>query len=157
MMARNIEVLDVRDILRAKEEPFGRIMETLGTLKEDDVFELHATFEPLPLIKVLGRQGFQHAVIAEKSEHYIVQFYKETMGLPYFHLDNRNLEPPQPMIRTLEFLDRYEECQLGKLGLEIWNVRVPALLLPELDERGFTYVINDEENDIIRVQIHRDL
>lgn len=154
-MAGNIVVLDVREMLKAKEEPFQRIMETVGGLGDDDVLELHATFQPDPLIRVLGKQGFHSAIVEEAAEHFVVQFYKEQTALPYFHLDNRELDPPQPMVRTLEFLDGHGACQSGELGVEIWNVRVPALLLPELEERGYAFDVNDEGNGTVRVKIHR--
>lgn len=157
IMARKIVVLDVREILRAKEEPFQRIMETVNALESEDVLELHATFQPDPLIRVLGKQGFAHAVVEEEAEHFIVQFYRETTRVPYFHLDNRELGPPQPMVRTLEFLDGHAACQSGELGVEIWNVRVPALLLPELQERNLAFDIDDEGNDTVRVKIYRDI
>ena len=152
-MARKIVVLDVREMLRAKEEPFARIMETVNTLEEDHILELHATFQPDPLLKVLGKQGFANAVVEENAEYFIVQFYKGETDIPYFHLDNRQLDPPQPMIRTLEFLDGHAGCQSGELGVEIWNVRVPALLLPDLEERAFAFEVEDEGNDTVRIRI----
>jgi uncharacterized protein (DUF2249 family) len=155
-MARRIVVLDVREMLRAKQEPFPVIMETVGWLGPDDVFELHATFKPEPLLNVLGRQGFQHAVVEEGSDHFVVHFYREQTDRPYFHLDNRELEPPEPMVRTLSFLDSHEACQTVELGLEIWNARVPVLLLPELEERGYQYEIDDEGNGTVRVNIFRE-
>lgn len=154
-MSRKIVVLDVREMLRAKEEPFQKIMGAVESLEEGDVLELHATFKPDPLLKVLGKQGFAHAVVQEEAEHFIVQFYKEETDIPYFHIDNRELDPPNPMVRTLEFLDSHEACQNGELGLEIWNVRVPAFLLPELEERGYAFDPDDEGNGTVRVKIHR--
>lgn len=159
-MERKIVVLDVREMLRKKEEPFQRIMGTVSDLGDADVFELHATFRPDPLIRVLGKQGFTHAVVEEEPEHFVVQFYHpdDEGALPYFHLDNRELDPPGPMVRTLEFLDNHDACQRGELGVEIWNVRVPAFLLPELEDRGFAFDIDDSEQDngTVRVQIHKD-
>jgi len=155
-MAKTIVVLDVREMLRAKEEPFQRIMETVNSLANDGVLELHATFQPDPLLRVLGKQGFAHAVVEEDAEHFVVQFYRDAADIPYFHLDNRELDPPQPMVRTLEFLERHAACQTGDLGVEIWNVRVPALLLPELDERGFAFDVEDEGDGTVRVRIYRD-
>lgn len=154
-MSRKIVLLDVREMLKAKEEPFARIMETVKALEAGDVLELHATFQPDPLIKVLGKQGFAHAVVKENEEHFVVQFYQEDTAVPFFHLDNRELDPPHPMVRTLEFLESHETCASGELGVEIWNVRVPALLLPELEERGYTFDVTDEENGTVRVKIHR--
>ncbi|MCL6517207.1 DUF2249 domain-containing protein [Alicyclobacillus sp.] len=154
-MAGTIHVLDVREMLRAKQEPFQVIMSTVAGVGPEDIFELHATFRPDPLIRVLGKQGFHAAVVQEAEDHFIVQFYKEETEVPVFHLDNRGLEPPQPMVRTLEFLDGHDAVQSGELALEIWNERVPAFLLPELEERGFTYEIDDEGNGTVRVRIRK--
>ena len=154
-MSRRIAVLDVRELLRNKGEPFPLIMEAVQALGPPDVLQLHATFEPAPLLRVLGKQGFASAVQKEADDHYIVQFYREAADRPYWHLDNRGLEPPQPMMRALEWLDGREEAKNGALGLEIWNERVPALLLPELDERGFSYDIRDEGDATVVVRIHR--
>ncbi|MBE3553242.1 DUF2249 domain-containing protein [Kyrpidia tusciae] len=154
-MIMRIVDLDVRDMLRAKQEPFERIMETVSGLEPGDVFQLHATFRPDPLIRVLGRQGYRSTVVQEGEEHFIVQFYREETERPFFHLDNRGLEPPEPMMRTLNFLEQHPECQAGELGLEIWNERVPAFLLPELEERGYRYEIEQEESGTVRVRIYR--
>lgn len=152
-MNRRIVVLDVREILKAKGEPFEKIMAAVEEVAEGDVLELHATFRPDPLLKVLGKQGFANSVVEEDEEHFIVQFYKEETQIPFFHLDNRGLEPPLPMVRTLTFLDSHPACAQGELGLEIWNERVPAFLLPELEERGFSFEPDDEENGTVRVKI----
>ena len=155
-MAHQIVELDVREMLQTKQDPFERIMATVQQLTENDVLELHATFRPEPLLKVLGKQGFRHAIVEKTPDHVIVQFYKSTEELPLFHLDNRGLEPPQPMVRTLELLDQEETCQNGTMGVEIWNERVPALLLPELSERSFQFQVTDEEEGTVRVKIWRD-
>lgn len=155
-MAGKIVVLDVREMLRAKQEPFTQIMETVNRLEDGEVLELHTTFQADPLVRMLSKQGFAHAIIEEEPEHFILQFYRETTDIPYFHLDNRELDPPQPMIRALTFLDAHAACQNGELGLEIWNVRVPILLLPELEERGYAFDVNDEGNDTVCVKIHRN-
>ncbi len=155
-MAQQIVELDVREMLQTKQDPFERIMATVQQLTENDVLELHATFRPEPLLKVLGRQGFRHAIVEKASDHVMVQFYKSTEELPLFHLDNRGLEPPQPMVRTLELLDQEETCQNGTMGVEIWNERVPALLLPELSERSFQFQVTDEEEGTVRVKIWRN-
>ncbi|MCF8566382.1 DUF2249 domain-containing protein [Alicyclobacillus tolerans] len=154
-MEKNLVELDVRPILKAKQEPFQVIMEAVGKLNDDDVLELHATFDPAPLKKVLGKQGFQSVVKKQADDHYIIQFYKNGGDLSFFHIDNRGLEPPEPMVRTLDLLDTEAEYGTGALGLEIWNERVPAFLLPELEERGFAYDINDLGNGTVVIQIHK--
>src|SRR5690606_35855937 len=64
-------------------------------------------------------------------------------------LDVRDLEPPEPMVRTLEALERMPR---GKTLLQI-NVRVPQFLLPKLDERGFVYDIREQSPDLVRLFI----
>ncbi|WP_426446192.1 DUF2249 domain-containing protein [Paenibacillus sp. S-38] len=50
-------------------------------------------------------------------------------------LDNRGLEPPQPMVRTLSALER-----LGPGGtLTIHNDRTPVFLMEELQRLGYAY------------------
>lgn len=66
-------------------------------------------------------------------------------------LDVRGLEPPEPMIRTLEAL---ESLPPGGTLVHI-NVRVPRFLLPELERRGFTHEIQEVSPELIRVHIRR--
>src|SRR5262249_59191130 len=50
-------------------------------------------------------------------------------------LDVRGLEPPKPLVRVLEALDR-----LGPgVQLEVRHDRRPILLYPQLDDRGFIH------------------
>ena len=154
-MARQIVNLDVREILKAKGEPFALIMESVQGLGPADVLQLHATFEPTPLLRVLGKQGFANMVQKEADDYFIVQFYRDETAIPYWHMDNRGLEPPQPMMRSLTWLDAHDGVAAGTAGLEIWNERVPALLLPELEDRNLQYDIEDEGAATVVVKIHR--
>ena len=47
-------------------------------------------------------------------------------------LDNRDLQPPEPMVRILSAL---EQLAAGEV-IEAWNDREPLLLYPELEARG---------------------
>lgn len=53
--------LDVRPTLEAGGEPFQEIMDTVKALREEDIFILHATFNPVPLLKVMEKKGDQNA------------------------------------------------------------------------------------------------
>lgn len=66
-------------------------------------------------------------------------------------LDVRGLEPPEPMVRTLEAL---EDLPTGATLLQV-NARVPRFLLPRLEERGFTWEIDEQPDDEVRVRIRR--
>ncbi len=55
-------------------------------------------------------------------------------------LDNRGLEPPNPMIRTLEKLESLEDGDV----LRIHNDRVPVYLLPQLHDMGAGYEVAEQ-------------
>ena len=50
--------LNVREDIRAGREPFPRIMEAVGRLRDGEQLRVLAPFEPRPLIGVLAAQGF---------------------------------------------------------------------------------------------------
>jgi tRNA 2-thiouridine synthesizing protein A len=66
-------------------------------------------------------------------------------------LDNRGLEPPQPMMRTLAKLEEFEEGQT----LIIINDRRPMFLFEQLDELGYVYLTEQQEDGSYRVTISR--
>lgn len=66
-------------------------------------------------------------------------------------LDVRGLEPPEPMVRTLEALER---LPAGAVLVQ-HNDRVPQFLLPILGERGFRHEVHTTASDGVRVRITR--
>lgn len=140
--------LDVRPILAAGGEPFGKIMETVGRLGPGQGLRLLAPFRPVPLFQALGSKGFTHAdreigggdweVLFRRAGQ--EKFADETASasvetqwpVPLMHLDNRNLEPPDPMVRILAAT---EAMQAGEV-LSALLCREPIFLLPELKKRG---------------------
>jgi tRNA 2-thiouridine synthesizing protein A len=67
-------------------------------------------------------------------------------------LDNRGLDPPEPMIRTLRAL-----AGLGPEDvLEIHNDRRPVFLYPKLAEGGFRFETRDQPDGSAVVRIWRD-
>jgi hypothetical protein len=61
--------------------------------------------------------------------------------------DFRGLEPPEPLLRTLRCL---EEPTVGRLHV-VYD-RMPYLLFPELDQRGFGYEV-ETRHDGVYVEI----
>jgi uncharacterized protein (DUF2249 family) len=66
-------------------------------------------------------------------------------------LDNRGLEPPQPMVRTLKAL---EKCSPGD-KVVIHNDRVPMFLIEELKQLGYPYSIEDQADGSAKVTISK--
>ncbi len=68
------------------------------------------------------------------------------------HLDNRGLEPPEPMLRILEALNELAD------GAELTAQmdREPLLLYPHLDNRGFAHRIEAEGDGSYLLHIWRE-
>lgn len=168
----NIVELDVRPYLRKKLEPFQVIMDTVKTLTKEDTFVLHATFKPTPLLGLLKTKGYNNKIDKIDDEHWIVTFtHKSQKGqsdveplaaeqeddnltapnrlAQTYELDNRGLEPPQPMIRTLAKL---QKVQSGD-KVTIHNDRVPMFLIEELNTLGYTYAVDEQEDGSAKVTI----
>lgn len=64
-------------------------------------------------------------------------------------LDHRGLEPPLPMVRTLEALAALP----AGATLVVRNDRVPVYLLPQLDARGITYQLDALEDGSVRLTL----
>lgn len=152
--------LDVREDLRSGREPFARIMGAVKALAPEQVLRLRAIFEPAPLYGVLAKKGFAHATEQLAADDWRVWFFRSedartttTTSVEVEEdvvvLDVRDLEPPEPMVRTLEAL---ETLPRGRTLLQL-NVRVPQFLLPKLEERGFVYEIREQSRDLVRLFI----
>ena len=159
---------DVREELRAGIEPFRRILDAARALPAGSVLRVRAIFEPAPLYAVLGRQGLGYATERLADDDWRVWFFHDNAAPAavtkapaasvaddddVIVLDVRGLEPPEPMVRTLEAL---AEMPRGKTLVQI-NVRVPQYLLPKLAERGFVYDVREQGPDLVRLFIrHRE-
>ncbi len=64
-------------------------------------------------------------------------------------LDNRGLQPPEPMQRTLKAL---EEMNIGD-KLTIINDRKPMFLFEELEQKGYSYEVNSREDGAFEIII----
>jgi uncharacterized protein (DUF2249 family) len=166
VQAADIVDLDVREDLRQGREPFSRIMAARKSLSPGAVLRLRATIEPVPLYGVMERQGLTHWTEQLGPEDWRIWFYPPAVPTSRGScgtttprsapepvvLDVRDLEPPEPMVRTLQALE-----DLPRDGTLIQlNVRVPQFLLPQLDERGFSYEVHEESPERVRLVIrHR--
>lgn len=145
--------VDVRPILRAGGEPFGKIMEAVDALKPGEGLRLLATFKPVPLLHVLGSKGFEHEMRELGDGDWEVLFSptgsprtqadldapkardQGAWPEPLRHMDNRDLGPPEPMVRILAAT---EEMAPGEV-LSALLCREPIFLLPELAKRGHAW------------------
>lgn len=178
----NLEVieLDVRPLLAQKQDPLKLIIEKANALKQGQCLKIINTFEPLPLINLLGKQGFQYHTEHPNSETVITCFVKtdiaqtdlktfynnlkphytddefETMvqsfSLDKLHtIDVRELEMPLPMITILEHLKALPPDE----ALLVYHKKVPVFLLPELKERGFKFLLQNTPDGKVNMLIYK--
>jgi uncharacterized protein (DUF2249 family) len=157
-----IIVFDVREILAGGEDPLRDIQEKIKSLKADEALQIINTFEPVPLIALLGKQGFTSYVDHIDNERIDTYFYRlngeqevqlesnneqkedwDELMTRYenelVEIDVRHLEMPMPMMTILGAL---EELPASK-ALYVHHKRVPVFLLTELRDRDFDYRIKE--------------
>lgn len=71
---RNRATLDVRPILAAGREPLPTILEAAAAIPHGGELEVIASFEPVPLYRVLSRQGFGHRTESRGPTEWVVRF-----------------------------------------------------------------------------------
>ncbi len=153
--------VDVRDLQRAGEEPFGRIMEAARRTTAGQVLRLRSSFEPVPLYSVMVQRGFDHWTQRHAEDDWEVWFRntgrpRETTAAPTttthatdavnwttasatITIDVSELVPPEPLIRIMSALD---DLPPGA-SLLVHHVRRPIYLYPQLDEAGYRYQTRD--------------
>ncbi|TXL65745.1 DUF2249 domain-containing protein [Cerasibacillus terrae] len=67
-------------------------------------------------------------------------------------IDNRGLEPPAPMMRTLKTLEKMENGDT----MAIINDRRPMFLYEELDERGYLHETEPLEDGSYKITITKN-
>jgi hypothetical protein len=147
-MTHFVEV-DVRPVLRDGGEPFEQIMAAIAGLAPGDGLRLLATFKPTPLLHVLGSRGFSHEARELDGGDWEVLFTPTDIEWapepaggaatedgawpePARFLDNRDLDPPEPMTRILAASAAMAEGEV----LAALLCREPLFLFPELAKRG---------------------
>ena len=145
--------VDVRPILRQGGEPFSVIMAALERLEPGQGLRLYATFKPVPLFAVMADKGFVHSAQALDGGEWEVLFTPaeekdkpaapraarsafDEWPEPLVKLDNRDLEPPEPMVRILAAADKLAPGETLSALLR----REPVFLFPQLEKRGFRWL-----------------
>jgi len=150
------EILDVRPILEAGDEPLGTAMKRAARIAEDGFFVIEAPFDPAPLRRVLARKGFVSYGRRIADDHWEIVLLRDTALAAASadadgeertarqwrdgdetHIDVRGLDPPQPMLAILELI----ESGAVTGPIIVHHEREPIFLYPELAERGWRHEI----------------
>jgi len=171
--------LDVRPILAQDKDPLKEILACINKLDENQGLKLINTFEPMPLIYLLGNKGFTHRVEFVDDNTVITRFNKasgvekEIISLPadeltvddeqfdsllatiapdkIKYLDVRQLEMPKPMLSILE---ETPHLAVGD-ALFVYHKKTPVFLLPELEKQGLKYLFKDISPGYVNMLIYK--
>lgn len=171
--AENTVELDVRSILDAGKDPFNLILEKVNQLQPKQILKLINSFEPVPLIQLLGKQGFEtYSEIINENLVFTYFFKSEKVKnskpeiknanqnweetLKKFEgklktIDVRPLEMPLPMLTILDELEKLP----NENALYVYHKRIPVFLLPELQERKFEYRIKEISDGEVHLLIFK--
>jgi len=153
---------DVRELLSGGNDPLRQIQQKVKELKQGEVLKIINSFEPVPLIKLLEKQGFLSYVNPVNNNRIETYFYKsenakapemEAAATPsgdweellkrfdnrLVEIDVRHLEMPMPMMTILEALESLPD----EKALYVHHKRIPVFLLTELKDRNFDYRIKE--------------
>ncbi len=170
---------DVRQMLADGNDPLREIQQKVKALKPGEALIITNTFEPVPLIQLLKKQGFESYVNFVDQDIVETYFYKtdETKpGAPsaeddaaiatsgdweiklksfennLVEIDVRHLEAPMPMMTILESLETLPE----EKALYVHHKRIPVFLLTELKDRKFEYRIKEIQEGEVYLLIYRE-
>ena len=76
----------------------------------------------------------------------------ETPDLKWITLDCSLIEPPEPMLRVLEQLDRLQPGE----RIKMLHRMKPRLLFPKLQERGWNFCVLEHTPDQVEVRIWQE-
>ncbi|QEC69206.1 DUF2249 domain-containing protein [Panacibacter ginsenosidivorans] len=170
----DIVVLDVRPIIASGKDPLRIILEKISKVQQNQALKIINSFEPTPLMLLLGKQGFQSYVNLIDEDLVETYFYRaaETKQseplqvavgsknweemMEEFHdkmqtIDVRALEMPQPMLTILDSLEKLPE----EKALYVYHKRIPVFLLPELRQRKFDYRIKEVAGNDVHLLIFK--
>ena len=167
--------LDVRPIIETGKDPLNIIIQNVQNLKAGSVLKIINSFEPTPLIVLLGRQGFESYTEVINYQLVNTYFHKKT-GKPVLYetegkdhsrgwdeiadrfsgkietIDVRELEMPLPMHAIMEALQKLKNDK----ALFVYHKRIPVFLLPELEEQNFNYRIREIREGEVHLIIYKN-
>lgn len=170
---------DVRELLAGGSDPLKQIQQKVKALNEGEALLIVNNFEPVPLIKLLEKQGFESYVKFVDKDTIETYFYRTSPSkksvsatetevektndgdwsilLKQFEnnlvdIDVRHLEMPMPMMTILEALETLPENK----ALYVHHKRIPVFLLTELKDRNFEFRIREVKEGEVYLLIFKN-
>ncbi len=166
--------LDVRPVIESGKDPLNIIVQKVKILETGFVLKIINSFEPTPLIHLLGKQGYESftEIISDNLVNTYFLKKEDTLSLKtevpvnssdwdevikrydgkLKTIDVRTMEMPLPMHTILESLNKLPEDQ----ALFVYHKRIPVFLLPELEDQHFSYRIKEISDGEVHLLIYKN-
>ncbi len=175
MKKDKIVTLDARPILAGGVDPFDEIMKTLKTMSDEETLLIINTFEPLPLLNILKKRGYEfetqrpeagivhcylrkseeastnHTTTTPEQKEQSFEDLEKNFAGKMKEIDVREMEMPMPMVSILEELEKLSEGE----ALYVYHKRLPQYLLPELENRQFKLAEKKIDDDNLELIIYK--
>jgi len=174
LQPEKIVEVDVRPVIEAGKDPLDIIIQKVKALETGFILKIINSFEPTPLIHLLGKQGYESFTEVVNEDLVNTYFYKSTdssllkisavgNSLDWEEvvkkyagriktIDVRAMEMPLPMHTILESLNGLADDK----ALFVYHKRIPVFLLPELEEQHFSYRIKEISDGEVHLLIFKD-
>jgi len=174
LSADKIVELDVRSLIETGKDPLNIIVQKVHALGAGSVLKIINSFEPTPLIILLGKKGFESYSEEINNEQVNTFFYRKS-DKPLFvengesddtkdwdeianrfknnlqTIDVRELEMPLPMHAIMNAIKKLPNGN----ALFVYHKRIPVFLLPELAEQQFSYRIKEISDGEVHLLIYK--
>lgn len=179
----NYVYLDVRALLAEGTDPLKLIQQKVNALSSNEVLVVINNFEPVPLIKLLERQGFKAFILHKSEEHIETYFYKDSSSSflsatpEITQTESASSKEHQDWETLLaQFDNKLQSIDVRHLempqpmmtilealehlpeqhALYVRHKRVPVFLLTELKDRGFDFRIKEMPNTEVYLLIFKN-
>lgn len=170
--------LDVRADLAEGTDPLKKIMGVIKTLSEDQILHLINSFEPTPLIQLLGNKGWECHMEKKSADEVHVYFRRasasstetpegtipgltdgpdfdrrqQDFGTRLIPLDVSELEMPLPMVTILQEVSNLDNDS----ALLVTHKRIPIFLFDELRQRKCGFMVRQISERDVRLLIWKE-
>ena len=175
IIQEQIVELDVRQVIARGKDPLNIILEKIKSLQPGQVLKITNTFEPIPLMLLLNKQGFESYADVIHDDLVLTYFFK-TNEIKFTEpsikddasanwdtvlqrfvgkmktIDVTKMEMPLPMLTILDSLKDLPDDN----ALFVYHKRIPVYLLPELAERKFDYRIKEIKDGEVHLLIFKN-
>lgn len=150
-----IHIFDVRDILAGGEDPLKKILNRFKSIPPNEALCIINTFDPVPLTRLLEKDGVLTFSQEVNTKEYHTYFYKKTMSSPYEMLTEKEFERSSSNNEKVQMMDQTEFEDTFSHFNNVREIDVRALSMPGPMETILSILPDLEPNQLLYVHHKR--